>query len=660
MLGKSVMCVLALGTSSLSTAAWTARIREVARAPSAPAPLVRPNPNIERAGVLHDGVLAVTLEAKESAFLIDGSHRPPMTIPAFSEPGKVPLMPGPFVRVPRGTQLRFSVRNSLGTPLTFFVPAALHSGPDRLGADDSVVVPAGDVKTVTTTAIVPGNYVYRATTARGASRRALMEGLLAGAIVIDTTSMSEAPRDRVFVIMQTLDSAFAAYEDTAHAPIAQAPREAGRVVFTINGRSWPDIDRIHATVGDSIHWRVINASSEIHPMHLHGFYYRVDGFTGPLADYQGRPVPGQHVVTQLMSPLSAMSITWSPDRPGNWLFHCHFALHLDPNNSIPAETDDPQMRGMAGLVLGIEVAGRPGVAAVGEPNAVRHLRLIAIADSSAHHGGRADTLPSMRFVLEEHGRRTDTGRDFSPEIDLTRGEPVSITIVNHLAEPTSVHWHGIEVEDSYVDGVPGFSGTGKHLAPEIAPGDSFEARFTPPRSGTFMYHAHMDDVRQQAAGLEGALIVRNRGEVASSDDHVFFLKGQRFNRAHPLEINGQVNPDTVVLHVGQVARFRILNLTTQTPTPTVSLTARPDTAPSNGRDTMIMRWRPVAKDGAALPMSAQLPRAARQIISMGETYDFEFVPQHPGLVQLRVRTSPPPGLRVPPGLLISVPIRVSN
>jgi manganese oxidase len=628
-------------------------------ASSTPAQLVRPNPNIERAGVLHDGVLAVTLEAKESAFLIDGPHRRPMTIAAFAEPGKAPLMPGPFVRVPRGTELRFSIRNSLGTPLTFFVPATLHDGPDRPGADDSVVVPAGDVRTVTTKATVPGNYVYRATTARGSSRKALMEGLLAGAIVIDTTSTSK-PRDRVLVIMQTLDSAFAAYEDTSHAQIGVAPREAGRVVFTINGRSWPNTDRIHATVGDSLHWRVINASSEVHPMHLHGFYYRVDAFSGPLADFQGRPAPGQLVVTQLMSPLSAMSITWSPDRPGNWLFHCHFALHLDPNNSIPTDTEDPQMRGMAGLVLGVEVAGRPGVAAVGEPDAVRHLRLIAIADSSVHHGGRSDTLPALRFVLEEHGRRTDTRRDFSPEIDLTRGEPVSITIVNHLAEPTSVHWHGIEVEDSYVDGVPGFSGTGKHLAPEIAPGDSFEARFTPPRSGTFMYHAHVDEIREQAAGLEGALIVRDRGAVAPPDDHVFFLKGQRFNPAHPLEINGQASPDTVVLHVGQVARFRILNLTTQSPTPTVSLTARPDTAPSNGRDTMIVRWRPVAKDGAALPVSAQVPRAARQMISMGETYDFEFVPQHPGLLQLQVHSTPPPGIRAPPGLLIRVPIRVSG
>src|SRR6185312_10415102 len=106
------------------------------------------------------------------------------------------------------TQLRLSIRNSLGTPITFLVPAALRGGPDRLGADDSVVVPAGDTKTVTTNATMPGNYVYRATTARGSSKKALMEGLLAGAIVIDTASRSEPAHDRVFVIMQTLDSAF--------------------------------------------------------------------------------------------------------------------------------------------------------------------------------------------------------------------------------------------------------------------------------------------------------------------------------------------------------------------------------------------------------------------------------------------------------------------
>jgi len=604
-------------------------------------------------------VLSVVLEARESALRLSGPGRPPVTIAAFSEPGKAPLMPGPLIRAPQGTELRLTVHNTLRTPLTFVVPAELHDRHEQSGAVDSIVVPAGDVRTLTTIATVPGNYVYHAMPPAGASRKVRVDGLLAGAIVIDTAAARAPPQDRVFVIMATLDSAFSAYVDTTHVPIPLAPPGVGRVLFTINGLSWPNTERIHATVGDSLHWRVINASAASHPMHLHGFYYRVDEFSGPLADYQGRPVPGERVVTQLMSAFSGMSMTWSPDRPGNWLFHCHFAQHLQPD-SISAGTDDPQMRGMVGLVLGVEIAERPGITPPEEPKAARYLRLVAIVDSSGNHGGPTDPLPSMRFVLEEHGRRVDTGRDFSPEIDLTRGEPVSIMIVNHLDEPTSVHWHGIEVEDSYVDGVPGFSGAGGHLAPAIAPGDSFEARFTPPRSGTFMYHAHMDDVREQTAGLEGALIVRDRSAAPSPDDHVIFFKGQqRFNRAHPLEINGQASPDTMVLHVGRVARLRILNLSTQSPTPTFSLTAPGAGMRSTSSDTTVLLWRPVAKDGATLPSAAQTPRAARQMISMGETYDFEFVPRQAGSLRLDVRATPPPGIRPrSPGLLIAVPIRV--
>jgi hypothetical protein len=39
---------------------------------------------------------------------------------------------------------------------------------------------------------------------------------------------------------------------------------------------------------------------------------------------------------------------------------------------------------------------------------------------------------------------------------LVRGEPVHITVLNRRAEPTSIHWHGIEL-DSYFDGVSGRS-----------------------------------------------------------------------------------------------------------------------------------------------------------------------------------------------------------
>ena len=628
-------------------------------APRSELPVVRPNANTDRAGVLHDGVLTVALEAKESAWHLDGPDRPPMTIEAFSEPGKLPLLPGPLVRASAGTEIDVSVRNSLKVPLAFLFPAAIHGGPNQFAAMDSVVVAPGMVGLLTTRASVPGNYIYRATTPHGTSKAWKLAGLLAGALVVDSAGVTAPPRDRVFVIMQAMDSAFTAYVDSTNGDIQHAPPGLARLRYTINGRSWPSTERIAATVGDSLHWRVINATFDVHPMHLHGFYYRVDAFSGPLP-----PAPGQMVVTQLMTPFSTMSMSWSPERPGNWLFHCHFALHLQPD-SLSAAADDPHEQDMVGLVLGVNVADRPGMRAAGQPTAVRHLRLVAIADSTPRREGHLPdgaqgatplhqfaALPSMHFVLEEHGHRVEAGREFSPEIDLTRGVPVSIMIVNHLGEPTSVHWHGIEIEDSYMDGVPGFSGAGKRLSPAIAPLDSFEAQFTPPRSGTFMYHAHVDELREQLGGLEGALIVRDSGVAPSPDDHVFFLKGLgKAAAAHPEGLDGETNPDTVILHVGRPVRIRLLSLATADVVPMFSLTARPDSVLVGGKDTMVVSWRPVAKDGFDLPSAMQASRPARQVVSMGETYDFEYTPQQRGTLRLEVRTSQ---------LVVRVPIRVEQ
>jgi FtsP/CotA-like multicopper oxidase with cupredoxin domain len=577
-------------------------------APPAALPLVRPNANTARAGVLHDGVLIVALEAKKSTWRLDGPDHPAMSIEAFSEPDKPPLMPGPLVRAPAGTEIRLSVRNSLSVPLTFLLPAAIHRGPDRFTATDSVVVAPGAVGLLTTKASVPGNYIYRATTPSGTSKAWKLAGLLGGALVIDSAGIAP-PRDRVLVIMQAMDSAFTANADSSNGDIRHAPPGIARIVYTINGRSWPNTERNAATVDDSLHWRVINATFDVHPMHLHGFYYRVDAFSGAFA-----PAPGAMVVTQLMTPFSTMSMSWSPDRPGNWLFHCHFALHLLPD-SHSAAADDSHHRDMVGLVLGVNVADRGGMHATRQPAAVRHLRLIAVADSmhtrQRSHAGApsstplhqfaADSVPSMHFVLEEHGHAVEGARDFSPEIDLTKGVPVSIMIVNHLAEPTSVHWHGSE----------------------------------------------------ELGGLEGALIVRDSGVAPppSIDDHVFFLKGLLDDAAHPREINGETNPDTVVLHVGRPARLRLINLSTADPVPTFCLTARPDSVLTIAKDTMIVDWRPLAKDGLDLQSAMQAPRPARQIISMGETYDFEYTPQHAGTLRLEVRTSQP---------LVTVPIRVDR
>ena len=73
---------------------------------------------------------------------------------------------------------------------------------------------------------------------------------------------------------------------------------------------------------------------------------------------------------------------------------------------------------------------------------------------------------------------------------------------------------------------------------------------------------------------------------------------------------------------------------------------------------MVVRWRPVAKDGADLPAAARGERLARQIVSMGETYDFEYTPTSAGHCDSRSV----PRIRRPDSerrvSLVRVPIRV--
>src|SRR5262249_3949623 len=156
---------------------------------------------------------------------------------------------------------------------------------------------------------------------------------------------------------------------------------------------------------------------------------------------------------------------------GQWLFHCHIGFHVIPETRLQpppekahaAMAHDPATH-MAGLVLGILVKPQPGVAQTGRPLvAPRAMRLLVQETRKPHRAPRG-----VRFVLQ---RGTTPPAADSVEIPgtpltLTRDVPTNITVVNHLREPTAVHWHGIELE-SYWDGVAGWSGAGAQLAPSI-------------------------------------------------------------------------------------------------------------------------------------------------------------------------------------------------
>ena len=87
-----------------------------------------------------------------------------------------------------------------------------------------------------------------------------------------------------------------------------------------------------------------------------------------------------------------------------------------------------------------------------------------------------------------------------PVLRLRQGEAAAIRLQNNLPQATTVHWHGLRIENA-MDGVAGLT------QDAVPPGESFDYRFTPPDAGTYWYHPHNRSWEQVARGLYGALIV---------------------------------------------------------------------------------------------------------------------------------------------------------
>jgi FtsP/CotA-like multicopper oxidase with cupredoxin domain len=88
-----------------------------------------------------------------------------------------------------------------------------------------------------------------------------------------------------------------------------------------------------------------------------------------------------------------------------------------------------------------------------------------------------------------------------PEIRVKEGERLRVTVKNSLPEATTVHWHGLPVQNS-MDGVPDVT------QPPISPDDTFVYEFDATPSGSYMYHSHFG--LQPDRGLVGPLIVEEK------------------------------------------------------------------------------------------------------------------------------------------------------
>jgi FtsP/CotA-like multicopper oxidase with cupredoxin domain len=210
-----------------------------------------------------------------------------------------------------------------------------------------------------------------------------------------------------------------------------------------------------------------------------------------------------------------------------------------------------------------------------------------------------------------------------PLIRVTEGDTVRIVFTNGLPEPTTIHWHGIEVPNN-MDGVPDVTQTA------IEPGETFVYEFIAKPAGTFMYHSHVNSDVQVPIGLYAPFIIDPKEPPQTPADVDVSLMLSEWlvldGRTYPampmagmepnyFTINGKAFPATEKIEVkkGQRVRIRFYGI---------------------GQFVHPMHihgvpFKIVATDGHPVPEAAQLTKDT-VLVSPGERYDIEFIATEPG------------------------------
>jgi manganese oxidase len=172
-----------------------------------------------------------------------------------------------------------------------------------------------------------------------------------------------------------------------------------------------------------------------------------------------------------------------------------------------------------------------------------------------------DVLPGRTFNFWGYN-----GSAPGPTIEVMEGDRVRIIFENRLPEPTTVHWHGLEVPIE-MDGVPNIS------QPNVDPGDRFTYEFTLHQHGTFFYHSH--GAMQEMMGMLGLFIIHPKTPYTPAVQKDYALVLQEYavlpNNPTPnslsmefnfLTFNGKVAPATtpMLVKLGERVRLRLVNI----------------------------------------------------------------------------------------------------
>jgi len=140
-----------------------------------------------------------------------------------------------------------------------------------------------------------------------------------------------------------------------------------------------------------------------------------------------------------------------------------------------------------------------------------------------------------------------------PTIRVGEGDKVRAIFTNNLKETTGVHFHGVEFDNFFMDGVPFVT------QKPIPPGETFTYEFVAKPHGSMMYHSHHNATDQVGRGLLGAFIIDPKEPTVKYDREYIWISNDTGGTGFTINGHGFPAVVPVLAAVGETVLVRYMN-----------------------------------------------------------------------------------------------------
>jgi FtsP/CotA-like multicopper oxidase with cupredoxin domain len=220
------------------------------------------------------------------------------------------MVPGPQITVNPGDRVRFFVRNQMDQPFGLhFHGLTVPNDQDGVpNITQPPIMPGESWSYEFTIKDPPGFYVYHS---HFNAHEQVNAGLYGALLVVPKTGWSAA-----YGVDPDVEATMFVGD--------------GTLGFNVNGKGFPSTLPIIADKGDWVLIHMANDAELLHPMHLHGFHFKVVGVDG----YPLSPANQYMADTLVIAPGSRYDVLVKADYPGVWAFHCHILSHVDTSEGM--------------------------------------------------------------------------------------------------------------------------------------------------------------------------------------------------------------------------------------------------------------------------------------------------------------------------------------